>query len=168
MDNPTHPAFPLQPQDAQAEPQRHPAVRPPAEWRVFLRALADEIDAQGGEEARDELLRAVGRRMAALVPLPPVATLEALEIEMNEALYCLGWGSTMLTLEPTEQSLTIVHTGLPRVGGAGNPPGQWLSAVLEGLYESWIAQEPNSDPGLFARRIALPNPSMITLRYGKT
>jgi hypothetical protein len=129
--------------------------------------LADEVDSQGGEHARDELLRSIGRRMARLMPLPEVVSLEALEIEMNDTLDMLGWGAVRLTLETAEQTLTILHMGLPRIGGAGNPPGTWLSAALEGLYETWIAQEPGSDPDLVARRVALPGPFTIALHYSK-
>jgi hypothetical protein len=139
----------------------------PLPWRGFLRALADEIDAQRGEAARDEFLRATGRRMARLLPLPEVASVEALALEMNEALASLGWGSTTLTLEENEKRLTILHSGLPRLGGAGEPPGLWLSAVLEGLYETWIAQQPGSDPHLVARRFASPAPGAVALRYGR-
>jgi hypothetical protein len=140
----------------------------PLPWRRFLRALADEIDAQRGESARDELLRATGRRMARLLPLPEVASVEALEIEINEALGSLGWGSATVMLEETERRLAILHTQLPRLGGAGEPPGLWLSAVLEGLYETWIAQQPGSDPHLIARRVASPAPGAVALHYGKT
>jgi hypothetical protein len=140
----------------------------PLPWRGFLRALADEIDAQRGEAARDELLRATGRRMARLLPLPEVASVEALVMEMNDALGFLGWGAVTLTLEESEKRLTILHTGLPRLGGAGEPPGLWLSAVLEGLYETWIAQQPGSDPHLVARRFASPAPGTVAFYYGKT
>ena len=148
-------------------PDQLPSSPAAGQWRIFLRGLADEIDSQGGEQARDELLRGIGRRMAILLPLPEVVSLEALEIEMNEALGLLGWGSVALTLEADEHNLMILHTGLPRIGGAGNPPGQWLSAVLEGLYETWIPQQPGGDPALVARRVALPGPFTIALSYGK-
>lgn len=101
-------------------------------WRPFLRALADEIDAQRGDGVRDEMLRATGRRMARLLPLPEVASVEALAMEMNDALAGLGWGAVTLRLDEEERRLTILHSGLPRLGGAGEPPGLWLSAVLEG------------------------------------
>jgi hypothetical protein len=105
--------------------------------------------------------------MARLMPLPEIASVEALAMEMNEALAVLGWGAARLTLEEDERRLTILHTGLPLLGGAGDPPGLWLSAVLEGLYETWIAQQPGSDPRLVARRYASPAPGAVALRYGK-
>jgi hypothetical protein len=152
---------------ASARPEDTPPPAP-LPWRIFLRALADEIDTQRGDGARDEMLRATGRRMARLMPLPDVASVEALAMEMNEALAMLGWGAASLTLDEDERRLTILHTGLPRLGGAGDPPGLWLSAVLEGLYETWIAQQPGSDPRLVARRYASPAPGAVALHYGKT
>jgi hypothetical protein len=148
-------------------PEQPPTPPAANQWRIFLRALADEIDSQGGEQARDELLRCIGRRMAILLPLPETLSLEALEIEINEALDVLGWGSVTLTLESGEHNLMILHTGLPRVGGAGNPPGQWLSAVLEGLYETWLPQQPGGGAAFVARRVGLPGPFTIALSYGK-
>jgi hypothetical protein len=144
-----------------------PSPSAPPPWRAFLRALADEIDARGGDSARDDMLRAIGRRMATLLPLPVVASVEALALEMNDALGGLGWGAATLTLETGEKQLTILHEGLPRLGGAGEPPGLWLSAVLEGLYETWIAQQPGSDPRLVARRFAAPAIGAVALRYAR-
>lgn len=138
------------------------------QWRPFLRALAEEIDTLAGEAERDALLRGVGARMARLLPLPPVASLESLEIEMNEALATLGWGRTRLSLNETERALAITHTGLPRIGSTGTPPGTWLAALLEGLYGAWMAQQPGSDPTLAARLATPPSPDTITLRFGRT
>jgi hypothetical protein len=146
--------------------QTAPPARP-AEFRVFLRALAIEIDALAGAERRDEVLRSVGRRMAALRPLAETDTLEALELEMNETLADLGWGSARLSLDEADRALLIHHTGLPRLGAAGEPPGLWLSAVLEGLYEGWMARQPGGDASLAASRIGLPAPDVIALRYGR-
>ncbi len=137
------------------------------EWRHFLRALAEEIDGLAGAEERNALLRSVGARMGRLVPLPTVATLESLEIEMNEALAGLGWGRTRLALNEAERALTITHAGLPRLGSIGTPPGTWLAAVLEGLYETWISQQPGSDPNLTARLSGPVTADGLTLRFAR-
>jgi len=42
------------------------------EFRLFLRALAEEIDSLAAPGERDDLLRGVGARMAKLMPVPPV------------------------------------------------------------------------------------------------
>jgi hypothetical protein len=143
-----------------------PSSRVAGPWRIFLRGLAEEMDTQGGAAARDELLRGVGQRMARLMPLPEVTSVEALEIEMNDALGAIGWGTVRLSLRESERSLIITHTGLPRVGAAGDPPGLWLSAALEGLYDTWMAQQPSSDPALIAQRLAVLAADTLTLRYG--
>lgn len=137
-------------------------------FRVFLRALAEEIDATAAPGERDDLLRGVGARMAKLMPVPLVESLSALEMEMNDALTGLGWGQTRLDLNEAERAVLITHTGLPRVGSLGNPPGTWLSPLLEGLYGTWMAQQPGSVPILSARRVVSGDADAIALRFGRT
>ena len=138
------------------------------QWRVFLRALAEEVDSLAGSGERDDMLRGVGRRMARIMPLPPVHTLAALEMEMNDALGALGWGAVRLTVQDADRTLLIAHSGLPRIGSMGSPVGSWLSAMLEGLYEAWFAQQPGSQASLSARRMDnAGNLAVTTLRYAK-
>lgn len=137
------------------------------QWRLFLRAMADEIDESLGIDARDALLRASGARMARLAPLSAVGTLDALEVEMNDALAAMGWGRTSLAFDDSARELRITHHGLPRVGTAGDPPGTWLAALLEGLYETWLAQQPGAEPGLHARQTGEPAPEQVRLRYAR-
>jgi hypothetical protein len=136
-------------------------------WRGFLRALAEEVDASSGASARDILLRAVGHRMSRSMPLPPASSLETLEIEMNDALEAAGWGSVRLDLQESDRCLVLHHTGLPRVGSAGDPPGHWLAAVLEGLYEGWMIKQPGSEPSLSARVQPNHGGSNVILKYGR-
>ena len=149
------------------------AVRPlrtrtgDVQWRLFLRAMADQIDHMAGLDERDDMLRGVGRRMARMIPLPPVLTLPSLEIEVNEALEQIGWGAATLRLDEADRALVIHHTGLPRVGSIGVPSGQWLSALLEGLYETWFVQQPGSQPSLSATRVVTHSPDAVTLRFAR-
>ena len=136
-------------------------------WRIFLRALADEVDSLAGAGERDDMLRGVGRRMARMIPLPPVQTLAALEIEMNDALETVGWGQVSLDVVESDRSLVVTHLGLPRLGSIGSPPGQWLSALLEGLYEGWFAQQPGSRAMLSARRAASQSGSAVVINYAR-
>jgi hypothetical protein len=131
----------------------------------FLRALALEIDSQAGPAGRDALLRGVGRHLARLHVLPNVASLEALEMEMNGALAGLGWGKVRLALNEAERCVMIMHSGLPTVGSAGEPAGYWLAAALEGLYEGWMAQQPGGDPAFTARRRSDMTGSELLLRF---
>jgi Cellulose synthase subunit D len=136
-------------------------------WRLFLRALADEIEAVAGPAERDRMLRGAGVRMAKLMPLPEVRSLEALEMEMNEALAAIGWGHVRLSLNEAERNLSISHAGLPHIGSLGTPPGTWLAPMLEGLYETWMAQQPGSDPALRARLAGPATSERVTLRFGR-
>ncbi len=136
------------------------------QWRVFVRALAEEVDSLAGISERDDMLRGVGRRMARMVPLPAVRTLDALEIEANDALDMIGWGRVRFELQEVQVRLRVVHDGLPRVGSLGGPAGQWLSALLEGLYDGWLGQQPGGSPTLSARRVQESGTSVV-MDYGR-
>lgn len=86
---------------------------------------------------------------------------------MNDALAAMGWGRTSLAFDGAARELRITHHGLPRVGTAGDPPGTWLVALLEGLYETWMAQQPGAEPGLNARQTGEPAPEEVRLRYAR-
>jgi hypothetical protein len=142
------------------------AVSLPTGWRAFLRGLAQALDAQAGSDARTAILRATGQQMAEMLTLPAVDSLEALELEMNDVLAEIGWGRVELTLVEAERCVTIGHTGLPRIGSAGEPPGTWLAPVLEGLYQGWMGQQPGADPS-FRAGIRSYEQGGILLRYGR-
>jgi hypothetical protein len=136
------------------------------DWSVFLRALADEVDTMGGAQARDALLRGVGTRMAAMRPISPAPNLETLAMEINDHLGTMGWGAVGFVLSERDHALLITHSQLPRIGAAGDPPGTWVSAVLEGLYGGWMNQMPGSDRGLTVRRVRITTQTVL-LRYGQ-
>ncbi len=58
-----------------------------------------------------------------------------------------------LRLDEADRLLQITHHGFPRIGSLGTPAGQWMSALLEGLYDGWFAQQPGSKPSLSTRRL---------------
>ena len=88
-------------------------------------------------------------------------------MEVNDALDGLGWGEAHLRLNESERTLEIVHGGLPRIGSLGSPAGQWLSAVLEGLYDGWLAQQPGSKAALSCRRMAQNSGDTVVMSYAK-
>ncbi len=137
------------------------------DWRPFLRALASEIDAVAGPAGRNALLRGVGLQLARMYPLPVRDSLDGLALEMTETLDGFGWGAVRIAFSEREHCLVLTHAGLPRVGGAGEPPGTWLAEVLVGLYEGWMGQQPGTDSSLVARRVASAQPEEIVIRYGK-
>lgn len=136
------------------------------DWTAFLRALAEEIDGIGGATARDALLRGIGQRMAAIRPISAAPNMDTLAMELNDQLAAMGWGSVSFQLNEQDRALLITHTGLPRIGAAGDPPGTWISALLEGLYDGWMGQLPGADRSLLARRMRV-TPQTVLLRYGR-
>jgi hypothetical protein len=135
-----------------------------ASFREFVRAFAQTIDAEAGIEGRDDLLRSIGAEMARLLPVPCVSSLEALQIEINDRLAQICWGSVRMELHEDDRALLIAHSGLPRIGSAGDPPGTWLAAALEGLYQTWITSQPGGDATLRVRRELEPAGDILIMR----
>ncbi len=142
-----------------------PAPLPP-QWRGFLRALIEELDASADPQTRDLILRGIGTRMAQTAPMPSASSIVTLEMEMNDALADMQWGSVRLELREAEHCLLFAHSNLPRISWAGDPPGTWLAPVLGGLYETWMGQQPGADPALVARIHSRDQSGAVVLRYG--
>jgi hypothetical protein len=144
-----------------------PAPAPlPAQWRGFLRALIEELDASADAPTRDLILRGIGARMAQMAPMQGAASIAALQLEMNDALANMQWGSVRLELREADHCLLFLHANLPRISWSGDPPGTWLAPVLAGLYETWMAQQPGADPALVARIQTQDQSGAVVLRYG--
>lgn len=149
----------------QSEP---PSERPVhAVFREFMRAMADQIDEQLPPSDRDTLLCVSGERMARLLPLPAVESVETLGIEINDRLADIGWGSSEISLVADGSCLLILHRGMPRIGAAGDPPGTWMLPVLEGLYQEWLANQPGGDVGLQVRKEQPPAEGIVFLSCGR-
>ena len=136
------------------------------QWRGFLRALVETLDAHLDASSRDSLLRAVGGRMAALAPMPACATLAELESRMNDVLAAADWGYVQLSLDATAKALMINHAAAPLVSTHHDATGGWVAAVLEGLYGAWLAAQPGAEGQVPIRRSPAPAGS-VSLRYGR-
>lgn len=147
-------------------PAGPPATQLPIQWRGFLRAMVDELDANADPQTRDLILHGIGTRMGQMTPMQAASSIETLEMEMNDSLGAMGWGAVRLDLRPDEHVLLFVHANLPRIGWAGDPPGTWLAPVLQGLYETWMGQQPGADSTLVAELDGPTQPGTIVLRYG--
>ena len=143
------------------------ASAPAVDWRAFLRGLAEEVDTLAAPGERDAMLRSIGRRMSQMLPLPPARDLPTLEMEMNDTLTALGWGEVRLQLLEPERMLQMTHLHLPRIGSLGAPPGSWLSALLEGLYDGWLAQQPGHASALSTRRLTDLAGQAVVMNYGR-
>jgi hypothetical protein len=137
------------------------------QWRGFLRALLETLDAQMDPAARSTLLREVGQRLAAATPLSPAETLSGLEGRMNEALAAMAWGHVALELDPQDRRLRFLHRVAPCVALPQDPAGAWLGPVLEGLYGAWLAAQPGGEEAGPARvQLESMEPGLARLQYG--
>jgi hypothetical protein len=137
-----------------------------AQWRGFLRALVETLDANLDRTGRDGLLRAVGARLGAALPLGPVETLEGLEARMNEALAGLSWGYVALAVDEADRSLRLTHRMAPLVATAGDAAGGWIAPVLLGLYATWLETQQGEAPAEAALTLAEAGPGAIGFRFG--
>ena len=136
------------------------------QWRGFLRALVETLDAHLDPASRDSLLRAVGGRMAALAPMPACGTLAELESRMNDVLAAADWGYVQLSLDATAKALVINHAAAPLVSTHHDATGTWVTAVLEGLYGTWLAGQPGAEGQVPIRR-SPASAGSVSLRYGR-
>lgn len=136
------------------------------QWRGFLRALIETLDANLDVASRDALLRAVGARLAGLMPLAAGASLTDLEARMNEALAACDWGWVEIGLDQQDRSLLLTHSAAPSIAAGAEGHGGWIAAVLEGLYGTWLSAQPGADQAMAPRRMGVAG-ATITLRYGR-
>jgi hypothetical protein len=136
------------------------------QWRLFLRAMMETLETQLDHGAREGLLRMVGARMAALMPLPACATLSELEVRMNDTLAAADWGYVQLSLDVNSRTVLLRHVAAPLVGTHADLTGGWLGSVLEGLYGSWFSNQPGAEPGIHVRRWG-PDGGAMLLRYAR-
>ncbi|MFC3126705.1 cellulose biosynthesis protein BcsD [Pseudoroseomonas globiformis] len=136
-----------------------------SEWRAFLLALLETLDANMDGGGRDALLRTVGARLGGSTPLRPAATLSELEGRMNEVLAGLGWGYLALHLDEADRSLRLVLRAAPCLPVAADVAGAWLGTVLEGVFGAWLAAQQGGDA---AARVSLLQtvPGLMVFRYG--
>jgi hypothetical protein len=136
------------------------------QWRGFLRALVETLDANMEPDSRDALLRAVGGRMAQLSPMPACGTLGELESRMNDVLAAADWGFVQVALDNQARVLLLTHNAAPIVTTHHDAAGAWVCAVLEGLYAGWLAAQPGAEGGVPLKRQPAA-PGSVVLRYGQ-
>lgn len=142
------------------------AERMAPDWRPLLRALPEALDAIAGESGRDAVLHGLGRQLATQHPLSAQSSTAGLALEMNDILGHFGWGRVRIAFSAADACLYLTQEDLPRIGGRGDPPGTWLAAVFEGLYEGWLAQQPGADATFTARRVPAVDDGTVLIRYG--
>lgn len=134
------------------------------QWRSFLRAMMETLEGHLDAGGREGLLRLVGSRMAALMPLPACATLGELEARINDTLAVADWGYVQLSLDVNTKCVVLRHVAAPLVGTHADLTGSWIGSVLEGLYGTWLGNQPGAEPGIHVRRWG-PDGGAMLLRY---
>ncbi len=136
------------------------------QWRDWLAVLAPALVEEIGEGRAWNLLRRTGSAVALRRPLPPCATLSALEAAVVEELHRLNWGWARFNAR--DSGIDITHGAYPFAPAAEDPAGGWFAAVLEGLYTEWLYSL-SANVDLAAVTTTRPESvgDVILLRYGR-
>ncbi|MDB5377789.1 MAG: cellulose synthase operon protein [Rubritepida sp.] len=137
-----------------------------AQWRTFLRAMMETLESHLDAPGREGMMRLVGARMAALMPLPACATLAELETRINDALAVVDWGYVQMSLDLNNRTMVLRHVAAPLVGTHSDINGTWIGSVLEGLYAGWLGSQPGAEPSVPVRKWS-PDGAALLLRYAK-
>lgn len=100
--------------------------------------MGSEIFASATPVQAEAFFVAIGRRIAALLPVGDISDDAALVARINRLWQALGWGETRL--EMTEDALLIRHDAMPETL-QGDVDGRWADiapALLRGAYDSWF------------------------------
>jgi hypothetical protein len=106
------------------------------QWRGLLTALAEEFEAQIGQDELRQLMYRVGCRFAAASPLPPCNSSADLADALNARWQEAEWGYVQLSDEP--EYLRIAHSCAPLLA-FGATALNWTPAFLEGVYQTWLS-----------------------------
>lgn len=108
------------------------------QWRAFLTALADELADQMPLEEMRGFFFAIGTRMAAGQALASIESIQILEDKMNAWFVAHGWGWTRV--RDLQNSLEFQHACAPLRAAFGEKALPAASALLEGMYTTWLSQ----------------------------
>ncbi len=111
------------------------------QWASFLTAMAQELQSVADPSGSAAFMRATGARVARLHPLAPVATLEALQGELNATLAAMDWGWSQLAA--VGDHIVITHGACPSLlehdADRAWPP--LMAEVLAGAYGTWLHEQ---------------------------
>ena len=130
--------------------------------------LATVTAAEIGESAPPAQARAffsaIGKRIAALVPLEDVNDVSVLETRINAYWRDLDWGSIELVVG--EDAIVVRHTQLPEpvVPDLRHAWQAMLLGVLEGAYDAWF-RALGSGPALTTK--AQWKDDLLEVRHGR-
>ncbi len=137
------------------------------QWRSFIQVFIEEIFKTAGEQDACAFLRHMGARIAHLHPIAVYDSIEELERSMNQILSRLDWG--WVKVQPQDYSLEFYHGAfpLPSFGKAeAEREAKIFSAMLEGLYHSWMVALGGNPEVVMKTRKALPG-APFELVYAK-
>lgn len=120
---------------------------PPAGASFLVAMIASELADAATEDQSHGFYNAVGKRIAAVVPLDDVEDLGTMTARINALWATLGWGSAVVTVE--DSAIVVRQDGLwPETEAEIAAPWKaLLPPLIEGTYATWF-QMMGSSPAL--------------------
>ncbi|WP_341668308.1 cellulose biosynthesis protein BcsD [Alcaligenes sp. SDU_A2] len=107
------------------------------QWAFFLQALGKELnEAMPAQDVR-VLMRQIGLRAGAEMPLSDCNTVKDIQAAANRYWSEFNWGWVELTEQSS--SLELRHFCAPLLQAFGAQAQSWSPAFLEGVYQQWLS-----------------------------
>lgn len=106
------------------------------QWKFFLLSLAEEFTSSFDQLQSQHVIHNVGKRLATLLPLPPLETLEDMEQAINRVWETIDWG--WVSLDASQNHLSIKHFAAPLDSAFSESHRAWSAALLAGVYDKWF------------------------------
>lgn len=113
----------------------------PTGWFDLLTIMIDAMVDNAGEAQSRPFLLQMGTNLAEHYPLSPATTVGELESVINRQLANFGWG--FVDIKAENNALLLRHQAIP-LARKVEQQRRWcsaFSAILEGVYARWIADQ---------------------------
>lgn len=148
----------------EAEPaSAHDTAPLPQIWLALSAMMVAEVHDGATPEQANGLFRSLGGRLAALISIDDVRSLDGLCDQINGLWANLGLGHVAMTLD--DEGVGLTHGGVPHMP----PPGDddlWsmmVGPLLEGAYDSWFRAMGSNTK--LRTRLVKQNEGCIELRH---
>lgn len=110
----------------------------PQIWPVLAAMMMVEVQDGATPEQAHGLFHSLGGRIAALISVDDVHSLDDLCDQINQLWTDLGFGHVAMALD--DEGINLKHSGVPHMPSPGDD-GLWstmIGPLLEGAYDSWF------------------------------
>ena len=132
-------------------------------WPALVTAMIAEVQEGATSEQAQGLFRSLGGRIAVMISIEDIRSLDSLCDHINILWAQLGFGHVAMTLD--DAGIDLRHSGVPHMPSPTDD-GAWsamIAPVLEGAYDVWFRAMGSSTK--LRTRLVKQDEDCITLRH---